>query len=135
LHSALRNRLFRTKQALWLAVHQGQLERIRELERELELEKEKRYSMFNKLDFHRRQRAQALAELQRQEAEADALLYTLHDLTNGAAFTALELYEAGELLPRISDNRRRRLHRWIREAEATMQRDSGYVSDPLGAGN
>ena len=116
-------------------MHQGQLERIRELERELELEKEKRYSMFNKLDFHRRQRAQALAELQRREAEADSLLYTLHDLTNGAAFTALELYEAGELLPRISDNRRRRLHRWIREAEASMQRDSGYVSDPLGAGN
>jgi len=134
LHS-LRNRPFRTKQALWLAVHQGQLERIRELEHQLEVEKEKRNSMFIKLDFHRRQRVEVLADLTTRDAEADALLYTLHDLTNGAAFAALELYEAGELLPRISDNRRRRLHRWIREAEASMQRDSGYVSDPLRAGN
>ena len=84
---------FSHSQALWLAVHQGQDERIRELERQL-------------------------AEAQEV---ADVRLWTLHELSNGAGRQAIDLYRAGELQLRISSVRRNRVQRYIWEADGAMR--------------
>ena len=54
---------------------------------------------------------------------ADAL-WTLHELSNGAAHAAIKLYRAGELQNRIGYEARNRIQARIWRAEAAMGRDA-----------
>ena len=73
-------------------------------------------------------------QLKAKEREGTDLLWTLHELTNGAAQAALSLYRAGELQLRIDYQARDRLQTRVWRAEKEMNLDNArdMYRDPDG---
>ena len=66
-------------------------------------------------------------ELRRKDEEYLDTMWTLHELSNGAGHTALNLYRAGQLQQRISYDARNRIQARLWNAESAMNRECAHA--------
>jgi hypothetical protein len=91
---------------LWMGIYDSQHQKQVKLEKELARTKE---------------------QLKMTEKERSEVMWTLHELTNGAGQAALSLYRAGQLQERIAYEIRDRMQGRIWRAEAAMNRENAHA--------
>ena len=91
-----------TQAYLWMGIYDSKHEKNVQLEKELLRTQEK---------------------LDRKRQQYSETLWTLHELSNGAAIAAINLYRAGQLQARTDYGARDRIQARIWRAEAAMNRE------------
>ena len=96
---------FSTQAYLWMGIYDSQHQKQVKLEKEL---------------------ARTQEHLKQKEIERSDVMWTLHELSNGAGQAALSLYRAGQLQERIAYETRDRIQGHIWRAEAAMNRETAH---------